>query len=648
MKAFIGHSFDKNDTELITKFFEFIESLDIKCIDAKKAKSKTVEDKITELISGCEIFVGIFTRAEPICQEKARKWLCNPLIKTMTYGTSDWVIQESGFALGSGRHLILLKENVVRDLPKLQGNLEYIPFERNNIEETYIKISQMVSDIKLRANAESTQKQTEEAKSADSNNTDKEVERKEEKSQDARGASMRKLNIALWGKNDYKEAQKIFNEELVHELDKNEKDKWWAYILRKSCVLGDDTAPVKLQKLVEENSEKPNVIIELAYRYKEMREYQKAKDIFLRAKDKYDVNDNKHKSSIINCYIQAAWCLFYDEDVNAALAMLKELLFNSQYEEHKSMLFEAMARISKENGNIENFLIYSEAAIDINPNNTTLRFDMAYAYSENGNEKMALLHYKKLTDSTKHRSGLNNIGVSYQRLKLNEKSVSSYCEAAKEKETLAMANLAYLYIDAGFSDNARKLINEAYKLSSEGVYVHPNIGSAKQKLDTLIEDENKREKEILLGAEKEKKFRLNYSKAFSSESIITKNKIEGTWKTHWGDFELKFDEGEKVFSIDGSKKIEVNTYSSFFSSPGLSSPAKIYNDRHVKITGNIENMSGKYSIDVEDVKGSMLTTDKIRESTGYMIINENSNRIETMEKTKEGKTEFIQWEKTTT
>jgi tetratricopeptide (TPR) repeat protein len=312
------------------------------------------------------------------------------------------------------------------------------------------------------------------------------------------------------------------------------------------------------------------------------------------------------------------------------------------------MLFEAMARISKDKGNIENFLIYSEAALDIEPNNTQLRFDIAYAYSENNSEELALLHYKKLTDTIKHSIGQNNMGVSYGLLKLKGKAIKCYFEAEKQNETLPMANLAYEYIDAGFTDDAQKLIDKANKLSNTGTQVNPRVGSAQQKIKILIEEENKKEKEILQKAEKQRKFMVRYSKAFCSDKTVSKIGLEGSWKTHWGNLELKFDEKTNIFSINGDMQIEVPNYSSLLSWASLPKSEKVYKDKHVKITGNVENMSGKYSIEVEDKKGStILIADKTYEATGYLIINENCNQIEIMEKVKDGGTKFIQWEKTT-
>lgn len=90
MKAFIGRSFKDGDAELIRQIAEFIESQGIDCGDAKSAKSRPVEEKIRELISGCDIFIGVFTCNEPICkEEKKTKWRCKPRNKNRIYTTSN-------------------------------------------------------------------------------------------------------------------------------------------------------------------------------------------------------------------------------------------------------------------------------------------------------------------------------------------------------------------------------------------------------------------------------------------------------------------------------------------------------------------------------------------------------------------------------
>jgi tetratricopeptide (TPR) repeat protein len=647
MKAFVGRSFDKKDEQVITKVTDFIKSLDIECVDAKPAKPKTVEEKITELIKGCDIFVGIFNCDRIICQEaKKVKLYCKPKNKTTIYTTSNWVIQESGFALGSNKYLILLKEDGVCELPELQGNLEYIPFDRNHLEESFLKISQMISDIKTKASGGVTEKSTEGLSKPEEPKSEEHKEPKKEEIKDEKERVLNKVNEALWGEKDYSKAQKIFDEEVEASLDEDDRIPLRAFILRVSHSLGDKSAFDKLEKLALENQDKPRVIKQLAYRYKTIGEFKKAKEQFLLAAEKYDINNADKRGGLIEAYIQAAWCLAYEDDLNAAIELIRKLLSNSNFHEYYAEIFEAMARISKNKGDIENFLVYAEAALDSEPVNAQLRFDIAYAYSGNNNEKLALLHYKKLTDTTKHGAGLNNMGVSYERLELKGKSIRSYLKASEEKQTISMGNLAHAYVDAGFVDDAQNQIDKANKLSNEGIQVNPRVGDAQHKITTLLAEENKKEEGILLETRKESQYRIKYSNALCSDAKIAKSQIEGTWQTSWGNLRLDFDEKSNNFQINEQIKVEDPLLSAILSSK-TGEGAKYYKDRLININGQINNLSGRYKIQVSEKKGTTLATEdtNIYEADGYLVINEDCDYIETMEKTKDGKTKFEQWRK---
>lgn len=643
MKAFIGCSFDEKDKDLVNTIVEFIKSQDIECIDAKPAKSKTVDEKIIELIEDCEIFVGIFTCGESLCQiQKGTKWFCKPHNKDTIYTTSNWVIQESGFALGKDRKLILLKENNVCELPKLQGNFEYISFDRRSLEKPFLQISQMISGMKVQASGGVTEKSSRELTSPDEAKLEEQEGQPKKGIQDKKKEVFNKVYTALLRDGDYIKAQKILDDEAEALLDEEDKAPTRANILRLS--LGDKNAFEKLQKLVQENKDDPRVIKQLAHRYKEMREFKKAKDQFLLAAEKYDVNDSDKKSGLIEAYVQAAWCLADDDDLNGALAMLQKLLSNPDFQDSKAQILTSMAEICKKN-DTERFFIYAESALDIDPVNTSLRFDLAYAYSNENNEKLALLHYKKLTEIIEHSTGQNNIGVSYNLLKLKCKSIESHFRAAEMKNTLAMGNLAHAYVDAGFIDDAQTQIDKANKLSIDGIRPNPRVGYAQHKIKTLVEEENKKESSILLEAEKERKFRVDYSKAFCSDRTVAKSNIEGVWETPWGNLKLAFDDTAGSFRMSGIKQVEIGQLAALLT-PSQPKLEKQFKNQTIEITGTIEQMSGKYSITVQDKESTtLLTGGKIHEATAYMVISESCNCIEIMEKTSDNKTEYKQWKK---
>lgn len=65
----------------------------------------------------------------------------------IAWKTSDWIIQEIGLAIGKQLDLILLVEIGLREPGGLQGNIEYIPFDRTHPELSFPKILEMISAL---------------------------------------------------------------------------------------------------------------------------------------------------------------------------------------------------------------------------------------------------------------------------------------------------------------------------------------------------------------------------------------------------------------------------------------------------------------------------------------------------------------------
>jgi tetratricopeptide (TPR) repeat protein len=77
--------------------------------------------------------VGIFTRH--LRQEDG------------SYSTSAWIVDEKATALAAGKRLLLFVENGVRDFGGLQGDYEYIEFERADLGEALIRAMDYVLAI---------------------------------------------------------------------------------------------------------------------------------------------------------------------------------------------------------------------------------------------------------------------------------------------------------------------------------------------------------------------------------------------------------------------------------------------------------------------------------------------------------------------
>lgn len=646
MNAFIGHSFEKKDSQTVTEIKEFIESTGISCQTGEKAQNKSVAEKVKERILNSDIFVGIFTCDKKLASKK--KFLGKT---KMFYTTSNWVIQESGFAIGSNRELILLVENGIDIFPELQGDMELIYFNRESLDKTFLKLNQMIESIKEKKITGVTSKKLEREEDFEKQETEKEKEKVIDEIKEKKEGKFDKFYKAIFEEEDYKKAQEVFYKELQPSLKRNKAKLFWeAVLLRYSHNLGDLEAFDKLEKHAEKHKNEPDINWQLALRYKEMREYQKAKEKFLVIKEIYDINKKEGIENIIRCYEEAGICLALDNKYYDAIELLSELLHKDVFKEHKAGILAILARIAKMSKDSEKFFIYGEGSLELNPSNTELRFDLAYKHSKKGNNKLSLLHYKKLTDTKKSPIGLNNLGVQYETLKLPAKRIESYFKAAEYKETLAMANIAQRYLNEGFIKDANGMIKKANKLSEEGIEVSGNIGLAKIRLDGILEDENNKEKETLSEAEKEREFRVKYSEAYYSSIDVNKEKFDGIWQTPWADLKLILDESKSTFKAEETIKLKLEGLEALVKTK-TEPKEEQYKNRFITIEGDLKKLSGRYKIKIEDViEYKYIPSDKkiVHEAEGYLVINKDYNLINVMEKSTKEELNISSWKKKTT
>lgn len=635
MKAFVGHSFDDKDTEVVRKIKDFIESLGIKCETGERPQYSGIDEKIKNRIMNNDIFVGIFTCDKKILLDNSQ------FNKGSFYTTSNWVIQESGFALAKNKKLIFLVEQGIYKFPYLQGYQEYILFNRKSLDQAFTRLNYMINSLKDKMIIGAPSEMEESLK----NTRKSELESPKEK----KAGVFEKIFDAVVKKEDYKRAQEIYYEELKKGSKGNELTEWYAFTLRFSIKLGDPEAFSKLQVLANENRNNFGVVEQLALAYKEMREYRKAKNIFSETRKILDTTEEKDKEKIIDCYEQESSCLVLDNEYEEAIKLLSNLLYEDCFKEYKAKVLAGLANLAKTKEDIEKFIIYAEGSLYIDPTNTGLRFDLAYRYSKKADNEMSLLHYKKLTNTTKSPMGLNNLGVQYNILELPAKSMNSYFESAKNKNTLAMANIAERYLNEGLVKDAEREIKRAYDLSKENIEVHGNIGYAKNRMEEILEKEERKEKEILTKAERERKFRVKYSEAFYCDIDLNKEKFDGVWSTSWGDVKIDFDKDRNSFTGSGKKKIPPDKLllTLLKNQKGLDIDFVI--NRSISIQGNITKLSGKYEIIISEkdeyADGISYGEKRSYKITGYMVKNKGINKIEVMEKKNDEDFKIYSWKK---
>ena len=647
MKAFIGHSFNDKDAEIVKNIKAHIESLDIECETGEKPQHGYVSEKIKKRIINNDIFVGIFTCDKKILVENGQS------SKEDFYTTSNWVIQESGFAIAENKKLIFLVEKGIYKFPGLQGDQEYILFSKDLLETAFTKINSMVISMRDKTSKEIPSEVGEKSENIEKSEFELEKDKVQKVNQgnakEKKVEVLIKLYAAMIKKEDYREAQKIYKKEFKKYLKGDEIVEWWAVVLRYSISCGDPDAFRKLKILANENKNSFKVINQLGIAYEEIDEYQKAINIFSEARKLLDMTKKEDIERIIEFCEQESVCLASDDKYEEAIKLLSNLLYKECFKEYKDKILSGLANLAKIKEDMERFFIYAEGSLNIDPTNTDLRFDLAYRYSKKGDNEISLLHYKKLINATKSPGGLNNLGVQYNILKLPAKSINSFFKSAENKETLAMANIAGRYLNEGFIEDAKREIKKAHELSGEDIEVHGNIGIAQNRIEEILEKEKKKEKVILAKAEKERKFRIKYSEAFYCEVDLDKEKIDGTWSTSWGDIKIIFDKEKKSFKGSGEKKIPPDKFLLTLIKNQSGSYRDFFTRRLISTQGNITKLSGRYEIIMEEkdeyADGTSYGEKKTYKVTGYMVINKDINKIIIMEKKNDEDFKMSSWRK---
>lgn len=129
-RVFVGQSFATGDQVPNSLVQRFLAASGIEVITGERPSAGSVSAKVRRRIESCDLFVGIFTRRQRIARKQ--EWT-----------TSTWVVDEKAYALAKEKKLVLIKEVGVQSIGGLQGDYEYLEFERTDVAELLIKLVQL-------------------------------------------------------------------------------------------------------------------------------------------------------------------------------------------------------------------------------------------------------------------------------------------------------------------------------------------------------------------------------------------------------------------------------------------------------------------------------------------------------------------------
>jgi len=557
IKAFVGHSFTPNDADVVANFLTFLTQLNgvltgFNWAHAEEAEPRELTEKVLDRLQDCNTLIAICTKKERILTTQSlRPTFVKPSeyrvdASSIKWKTSDWIIQEIGLAIGRDMSVIILLEEECRPPGGLQGNIEYIPFHRSAPEKAQGKLLEMLKALQpsvatapAKTRAE-TQKEKPSVSEPLDDNSIPDASWSREKFEDA----------YFWSviRKDSENAQKIDEVYLdsIHVITDEDRAEWLSNAEHWRIIFGNEGSISTLRDFSNKFPNNARIRGNLAATLANAGQPDEAANLYLEAAELS--TDIKHKGQ---CLSSAAYNFIKYGDIQKAFIALDQLRDGGLAQEEQTIAYSV-----KHVGNAGNEphleIEAMEALARLRPDDYDNRFSLAYAHSQEGNEDMALHHYLAIPSAQRSGATWNNLGVSYQDFLLSGKAVSAYQQAAEEGETLAMSNLAYKLMNAGFLKEASTELKKAMSLENP----NKNVGAAYSTLSDIPDNEDKKVKDAL----DKMKPKIDFYRRLS-RAILTKNitQLPHRWTCPNGNLSVDLSEGK--FHARCEYKVEGNALS---------------------------------------------------------------------------------------
>ncbi len=330
------------------------------------------------------------------------------------------------------------------------------------------------------------------------------------------------MYISFWKKN-FEKAEEAYKKVQDLETDsKKRKINKITYLRELYCYKGDGEAFKDIENMLADIEVKANIHMALGRCHEHGQNFNDAANEFLKAAASFKTDEE-----MVDAKIRASYNIEktgrFEESVDLLIKSLKDV----SKKELMKQIYVALASLYEKIDDNEMRTILFEKALKLTPNDKDLLFKAGYASSElpKWYAGLSLLHYRNAVKfGSEDEAVFNNIGVQYERLGMPIKSVRYYKESIEKQGTLSAANLAYKYLNVGFVEEAKRIIDE-HKDKED---VHKNVAEANFAISERKEEEDKKEREIMIQAERLQEFIATFAEHyFSTEGIID---YSGEWK----------------------------------------------------------------------------------------------------------------------
>ncbi len=226
----------------------------------------------------------------------------------------------------------------------------------------------------------------------------------------------------------------------------------------------------------------------------------------------------------------------YDQAVEELEAALREV----ENPEGRARLWSGLAGVYAKHDKHQLRALALQRALEVSPNDNRLRFSVAWAYWNADFEMFtpAMVHHfgTVLRFDPGDDAARNNLGVIYQRSDMSILAVHAFQRAKGDGHTLAAANLANRYLQAGFADDAEKLVREAAQAKNP----HQNVAAVTADIARAREEQQEKRDELQPLGEQQAGFLGCYSEA----RIELSRPFTGTWRFQHNGPEVQISEAD--------------------------------------------------------------------------------------------------------
>lgn len=533
LNAFVGHSFASDDHEVVEAFLKFLNQVKGMNIgftweSAEPAEPKELADKVMGLIQDKNLFIGICTTKEAaiepahLCKVTFNRKVLKANEEHFSWKTSDWILQEIGLAIGRGMDLILLVESGLRQPGGLQGNLEYIPFERSMPEKSFGKLLEMIQALQPKAKTlpvlgVEIRAVSEEKPTLDEKKDVEWLEPKEDWNRENYEVAVFHMIVVRDNEGERRIAEAYFATK-EGQIAAN-RENWEARREHIRIVFGEGGKLNRLEELAAKYRDNSEVQGYLGMGYQHYEEHEKAGQCFIIAAERAE---DKRKE--LARYADAAIAFVRagrKEQAQEAIKKMKALV--PQAQDGEIIVINTLRQVSDIENNKDVLYGLTERLLQLHPDDVESRFSLAYKYSQADENELSFFHYLKIPYEQRTAVTWNNLGVGFDHCDLAGKSVDAYRKAEELGETLAMSNLAQKLIKAGFLKEADEICNRALKVTD----YHKNVSQAISRIKSIPDEEQNKEKEVLDKARPLSEFYRDYGRAAAQNEIV---EHAGRWR----------------------------------------------------------------------------------------------------------------------